>query len=242
MSRRLICNISHFTHTIYSGAPFNVIVEGRGEPHNEERDYGTFLMPQNVYQPTDVGFGEAIPELIMHDGMKPVRRGGAKVIAPEELKESGEHHAWALIVKDPKWLDLGIFIADHLTGPTEAEIKLATARYTATMRRFFIDGKNAWQRFKQPQQISDRAKVAARLFRENVEWSGALDSDNRIACPGCGEMVGFKLVYHKACGAVINAEECERLGIGPYQPSPPINSTALAAAAQAAAADKGLDS
>jgi hypothetical protein len=201
---------------IYQGSPFDIIVEGRGEPHEEEREYGKFLMPQNVYQPTDVGFGQSIPELIMHDGMKPVRRGGEHVVAPAHLKESGEHHAWALIEKFPAWKNLGVFIADHETGPTKEEIKKATALYTATMRREFLRGKALWQRFKQPQAVDDRPKLAARLLHENVEWAGTAESDTKIPCPNCAEMVHHRLVYHKTCDFVLDEERAQELHVGPY--------------------------
>lgn len=233
MSRRLIVNVSHFTHTIYMGAPFNIIVEGRGEPHNEERPYGTYEMPVNVWQPTDVGFGQSINELILFDG-KPVRRGGEMVKAPPELKESGEHHAWALITRVPTWTARGVFVADT-SGPTEQEIRDATARYHATMRRAFLDGQAKWQRFKQPQMIEDVAKVAARLFREPVEWSGLLSTDGKMPCMGCGEMVPIKLAYHKVCGSVLDSEKCAELKIGPYAPQ-----LAQVQASQAAAANAAM--
>jgi len=96
-------------------------------------------------------------------------------------------------------------------APTDEEIAAAERRLEAFYRRKVAEADCEWARSHSHLFLDDLQRRAARTLGLEREWNYELRESQE--CPGCGERVKPNVAVCKSCGAILNREKAEQLGL-----------------------------
>lgn len=113
---------------------------------------------------------------------------------------------------------LGAFVCAG-EEPTEEEIAAATRRLDAFYRRKVAEADREWARSHSYLFLDDLQRRAARTLGLERDWNYELRESEE--CPGCGERLKPNVAVCKSCGAILNREKAQQLGLVPATPAPP---------------------
>ncbi|MGB6431179.1 MAG: hypothetical protein WBF06_11370, partial [Candidatus Acidiferrales bacterium] len=128
---------------------------------------------------------------------------------------------------------LGAFVCAG-DAPTPEEIADARRRLNAFYRRKVAEADREWARSHSHLFLDDLQRRAARELGLEREWNYQLHETSD--CPGCGERVKPGVAVCKSCGAILDREKAQSLGLlrdSPAGSAAPMASPAAAAASVA---------
>jgi hypothetical protein len=131
---------------------------------------------------------------------------------------------------------LGAFVCAG-DAPTPEEIADARRRLNAFYRRKVAEADREWARSHSHLFLDDLQRRAARELGLEREWNYQLHETSD--CPGCGERVKPGVAVCKSCGAILDREKAQSLGLlrdSPSGSAPPAAAAAPMAPPAAAAA------
>ncbi len=106
---------------------------------------------------------------------------------------------------------LGAFVCAG-DAPTDEEIAAAERRLEAFYRRKVAEADREWARSAtRIYSLDDLQRRAARTLGLEREWNYELRESQE--CPGCGERVKPNVAVCKSCGAILNREKAQQLGL-----------------------------
>jgi hypothetical protein len=135
---------------------------------------------------------------------------------------------------------LGAFVCAGET-PTAEELADARRRLDAFYRRKVAEADREWARSHSHLFLDDLQRRAANELGLEREWNYQLHET--ADCPGCGERVKPGVAVCKSCGAILDREKAQALGLWPAAPaasatpaqsSPPQGGSAVPAGKSAA--------
>lgn len=206
---RIIVNVSHLDHTIYTGVLGTWIVPGRGEPHKEVREYGVFEVPEKLVESRDLGWGDPGPNVPEGRVLVPV---DSVALAKEVLQNFHRSFGDSPLRRTT----FGTFIAAG-DEPTPEELAAARSQYETELNRLVNEGNSAYARTRNVRSVDDKAKLAANVLGIKTDWSSNNQLRTKVPCPNCGDVIPATLAVHRRsedgneCGYVLDPEKAKRL-------------------------------
>jgi hypothetical protein len=183
-----------------------------------------FSAPQKSAQPS--AFAKATADKGVAVLPKPARAVALTVVTPRtSIMDLGDKRTMDLRVSAREIADdlcreingdagedsfLGAFVCAG-DAPTDEEIAAATSRLEAFYRRKVAEADREWARSHSHLFLDDLQRRAARTLGLEREWNYELRESQE--CPGCGERVKPNVAVCKSCGAILNREKAEQLGL-----------------------------
>jgi hypothetical protein len=134
------------------------------------------------------------------------------------FKDYGENQKEVFVV-DP--LDMAQDIINDCPGqglwagraptPSEEDILAAEAKQTQFYKDKIEEADGDWARKQDPKSISFHARVGARELNVKRDW--AKDTSSLLPCKGCKELISVDAVKCGRCGAVLDWERAQALGL-----------------------------
>lgn len=113
----------------------------------------------------------------------------------EPYRESGENIAKDIVERSP---EDGFFLCAG-KEPTPDELATATAKYKAACVYLVRHADALWERTRNREIISERARRAARFVGAAPEWLDQTLTDEKKKCPRCAELIKAEASFCRYC-------------------------------------------
>lgn len=110
---------------------------------------------------------------------------------------------------------LGVFVCAGEV-PTAEELRRAQEKLEDFYRALVAAADREWERSHSYLFIHDLQRRAAATLGLDKEWH--YQAQETAECPGCGERVKAGVAVCKSCGAILNREKAQALGLVPPTP------------------------
>jgi len=105
---------------------------------------------------------------------------------------------------------LGVFLCGP-QGPSEGDLRERGRAVDEFCERLVAAADRDYDRSHSTLFISDLQRYAAQRLHLEREWGGSIR--NMKVCEGCGERILASVAVCKTCGAILDREKAERLGL-----------------------------